>query len=100
MTLSFFKDDAEHNDVTIDIEVFEQTLSEYANSFSQKRMISKMKEIYRDKTLLMDFIQRLNVDFKYLIELTYAYSPKIITPQLRKELADNVKENPYYPFGG
>ena len=96
---SFFKDDTTHNDVVIDIEIFTQILSEYSNSFEHKRMIAKMKEIYRDRTLLVDFIQRLNVDFKYLIELTYAYSYKIITPQLRKELADCIKYNPSYPFG-
>jgi hypothetical protein len=94
---SFFKDEGSHNDVTIDIEIFSKTLSEYANSFEKKRMISKMKEIFRDQTLLLDFLQRLNVDLKYLIELTYAYSPKIITPQLRKELASRIDKNPIYP---
>jgi len=98
MTLTFFKDEGNHNDVTIDIEIFTQTLSEYSNSFDKKRMISKMKEILRDKLLLQDFLQRLNIDVKYLIELTYTYSPKIITPQLKKELARRVKDNPTYPY--
>lgn len=98
MTLTFFKDEGKHNDVSIDIHTFGKLLSEYANSFDEAKQIIKMKEILRDKILLQDFLQRLNVNLRYLVELTYAYSPKIITPQLAKELGRNVMENPKYPY--
>lgn len=98
MTLSFFNDDYNHNDVNIDIEIFSQVLSEYAGSFDEKRMVSKMKQILRDEELLQDFLQRLNISMPYLIELSYAFSPKIITPQLVKELSKNVSENRNFPF--
>lgn len=95
---SFFIDDEQQTEVGIDLIVFEQLLSEYAGSYKQTKMISKMKEIYRDRDLLLDFLERIQVDLEYLVILTYNYNPKVITPQLKKELNVKILEEPKYPY--
>jgi hypothetical protein len=94
---TFFKDDGDASDISIDVIVFEKILIEFANSYNKNRLISKMKEVYRNRELLLDFMCRMNVDLRYLITLTYMYEPKIITPQLAKVLQKNIKDNPIYP---
>ena len=60
-------------------------------------MASKMKDIYRDRELLCDFLNRLKVDLKYLVILTYNYNPTIIT-HLKRELNEKICQEPNYPF--
>ena len=95
---NFFNDEEQSTHVKIDMKLFEDTLSEYAGTFKKEKMISKMKDIYRDKELLIDFLNRMKVDLKYLVILTYNYNPTIITPHLKRELNEKISEKPNYPF--
>lgn len=97
MNWAFFKDDNDHG-VNIDLTTFENLLAEYAGSFDKKRMTLKMKEIFRDEVLLADLLQRLDIELDYLIILTFKYNPKILTPQLSKELNRRIRKNRSYPF--
>lgn len=93
-----FFDDSDDHGINIDLVTFENLLSEYAASFDRKKMALKMKEILRDEVLLSDFLERLGVDLSYLIILSYKYNPKVLTPQLVKELNCKIRRNKSYPF--
>ena len=97
-SINFFFDDSKQRDIDIDVVKFSELLSEYTGSYKHTRMVARMKEIYRDRTMLTDFLTRLSIDLKYLIVLTYHFDHKIITPQLSKELADSIEKSKTYPF--
>ena len=98
MLNNFFDDEETATHVKIDMNLFESILSEYVGSFKKEKMASKMKDIYRDRELLCDFLNRLKVDLKYLVILTYNYNTTIITPHLKRELNEKICKEPNYPF--
>jgi|TARA_R100000278_G_scaffold93646_1_gene71478 lipopolysaccharide biosynthesis protein len=98
MNNGFFNDEETATHIQIDIKLFEKTLSEYSSSFKKEKMSSKMKEVFRDRELLCDFLNRMKVDLKYLIILTYNYNPSIITPHLKRELNEKIQKESKYPF--
>lgn len=95
---SFFQETDEQKDIDIDMKQFTKLLAEYTGNYRPEKMKVRMKEIYRNRELLFDFIDRLKIDLKYLIELTYFFDCDIITPQLVTELKGKLKENSIYPY--
>ena len=97
MGIKFFTDDVPNHDIAMDLIHFTELLAEYTGTYKKKKMIARMKEVYRSRPLLTDFMERMKIDLKYLIELTYHFDHGIITPQLCKELTAMVEKWPNYP---